>query len=78
MTFNELFTAAQLALGPSPRGEASNEMTAYQLNLLKWCEEAGVKRLDDHEMRKLLLGWYFLWEASYIPEEKRLTPTPSP
>ena len=64
MTFNELFTAAQLALGPSPRNEASNEMTAYQLSLLKWCEDAGVKKLDDPEYRKLLLGWYFMWESA--------------
>ena len=64
MTFNELFAAAQLALGPSPRDEASNEMTAYQLNLLKWCEDAGVKKLDDHENRRMLLAWYFMWEAA--------------
>ena len=64
MTFTELFTAALLALGPSPRDEASNEMTAYQLNLLKWCEDAGVKKLDDHEYRTTLLAWYFMWEAA--------------
>ncbi len=66
MTFNELFVAAQLALGPSPRDEQSNEMTRYQLDLIAWCAQAGVKNLDDHEYRKLLLGWYFMWEGNAV------------
>lgn len=78
MTFNELFTATQLALGPSPKNEASDAMTKYQIDLLIFWADAGVKKLDDRENRCMLLGWYFLWEASYIPESKRLTPTPGP
>lgn len=63
MTFNELFTAAQLVLGPSPRDESSDAMTKYQSDLIEWCRAAGVKLLDDHEFRRMLLTWFFTWES---------------
>jgi hypothetical protein len=64
-----LFTAATLALGPAPRDESSPEMTRYQLDLLAFCKEAGVKYLDDREFRRMLLTWFFIWETE---QQKRI------
>lgn len=58
-----LFVAATLALGPSPRDPGSDAMTKYQLDLIEWCRAAGVKLLDDHEFRRILLTWFFAWES---------------
>lgn len=38
-------------------------MTAYQLNVIRFCGNAGVSKLDDPEFRRILLTWYFTWET---------------
>lgn len=60
---DELFTAVALALGPSPREADSMARTAYQLNVIRFCGNAGVSKLDDPEFRRILLTWYFTWET---------------
>lgn len=60
----DLFVATQLALGPSYPHERDAAMTAYQLLVLDFWKAAGVKDLDDRSHRKLMLEWYFMWEAS--------------
>jgi len=68
MDLEPLFVAATLALGPSPIAPESPQMTAYQLDLIRFFGNAGVKGLDDHEFRRLLLAWFFAWEAQQIKD----------
>lgn len=60
---DELFTAATLVLGPSPRDPGSDAMTKYQRDLIEWCRAAGVQYLDRPEFCRMLLTWFFTWES---------------
>lgn len=64
MDVSTLYTATLLAVGPSPRDEWSNEMTAHQLSIIMFWRQSGVKGMDDVEFRKMLLLWYFAWESA--------------
>ena len=75
LTLDELFTAAQLALGPSPQDVWSDAMTKYQRDLLHWCISAGTKGCDDRDFNRWLLRAYFAWEARQL---RLLTPTIDP
>lgn len=69
MDLDLLFAATHLALGPSPRDEWSQEMTAYQFNALGFWHDCGALRSSAGEKggekeRLEMLELYFRWEAN--------------
>lgn len=69
VNMDDLFTATVLAIGPSPRDPGSHAMTQYQLSLIHFWRDSGVKQIDykaedfNREQRGFLLVKFFEWET---------------
>jgi hypothetical protein len=63
MNMTELFTATQLVFGPAPKSVAVAYFSGYEHDVIEFWESAGVQGLGDKEHRKLLLTYYYEWDA---------------